>query len=70
MGTDDFLKIVSQVGIPSAISMYVLIVLNRTLKDVQHSIDRNTRVITALLAKVDLNEELKKMLSNGGKSDG
>ncbi len=59
---DVILKIISQVGVPAGIAMYVLIEVNKTMKELRKVLDRNTMVLIAMLDKFDCDEKVKDIL--------
>jgi hypothetical protein len=62
---ETIVKFISQVGVPAGIAIFVLVRLEAALKEVSASLNRNTRVMIAVLTKLDCDEELTKILGDG-----
>jgi len=56
------IKIISNIGIPAGIALFVLVRLEKAIKDLDKTIDRNTTVLTAVLVRLGYGNEVNKML--------
>ena len=54
---------ISAVGIPAGIAVYVLVRLENTLKSLEHALDRNTNVLSALLTRFGMDKQLNILLN-------
>jgi hypothetical protein len=61
---ETIIKFISQVGVPAGIAIFVLVRLEAALKEVSASVNSNTRVMIAVLTKLDCDEELNKILGD------
>lgn len=64
---DTFLKIIGNIGVPAAIALYILMQINPALQKLTESLNRNTQVLSVLLAKIDCDEGLESLLWQGSK---
>ena len=56
------LKIISTVGFPAAIAFYILASLNPAFQKLTESLNRNTQILSILLAKLDRDDELSELI--------
>lgn len=66
---DFIMKLVSNVGIPAAVAIFVLLRIEPSLKEIGNLIDRNTLALMNLCSKLGDNNGVSKILEKDDKKN-